>query len=46
MWLILAIFLVAVYNAVATIMTWPMRWTIALYWVLVAAYWMMRTMEG
>ena len=46
MLLVLVIFLIAVYNGVAAAMKWPMRWTIALYWLWVAAYWMMRTMEG
>ena len=44
MTLILLIFLVAVYNATAAAMGWRMRWSVALYWMCVAAYWMMRGM--
>ena len=40
--IVLLIFLIAVYNATATAMKWPMRWTIALYWAAVAVYWMTR----
>ena len=42
MWLMLAIFLVAVYNATAATMGWKLRWSVAGYWLLVAAYWFIR----
>ena len=39
--LILAILLAAVYNATAAAMGWKMRWGIAAYWMMVAAYWLL-----
>lgn len=43
--LILAIFLVAIYNATAATMGEKLRWSVAYYWMLVAAYWLMRFLE-
>lgn len=42
MWLIFAIFIVAVYNATAATMGWKLKWSVALYWCCVAIYWMMK----
>lgn len=43
--LILAIILVAAYNATAATMGWKLKWSIAFYWTLVAAYWLMKVSE-
>ena len=40
--LIFAILLTSVYNAAAAAMGWKLRWTVALYWCWVAAYWLMK----
>ena len=45
MWLVLSIFLVAIYNATAATMKWKLKWSIALYWAMVAAYWLIKASE-
>lgn len=46
-WLALGILLVAVWNAAGAALEWKsMRWSVALYWCWVAAYWMLRAAEG
>ena len=42
--MILALILIAAYNATAATMKWKMRWSVAVYWCLVAVYWMMKAM--
>ena len=41
-WLMLAIFLVASYNATAATMGEKLRWSVAYYWMLVAGYWLLK----
>ena len=45
-YLILALRLIAAYNATAAMMGWKkMRWSVVLYWCLVAVMWFCKAME-
>ena len=45
-YLILALILIASYNATAAAMGWKgLRWSIVLYWVFVAAVWWCKAAE-
>ena len=44
-WLILALILIATYNATAATFGWDMKWTVAAYWVVVAIWWLCKAME-
>ena len=44
--IVLALFGIALWNAVAAGNGDNLRWSVALYWAVVAIYWAVRVMEG
>lgn len=44
-WLILALILVAAYNATFSMEGQKLRWSIPIYWTLAACYWLIKATE-